>query len=109
MKLVIDGHLSVPERNALGTVSRLEVKEIVKSLLLAQGVFPDRAEAGAVYEGATLKRAPSEIQIIWRRAHPLDPFTVAASRTETFRDVDAAVERFVHSEWEMGIDGIRLE
>jgi hypothetical protein len=108
-KLVIYGHVNVPERQTLGIVRRQEVKELVKSLLLIHGSFPFEREGRAVYEGATLNRNTTGIVIIWRRAYAWDPFTLAESRTETFIDLDAAVERFVESEWSSGIDGISLE
>jgi hypothetical protein len=48
------------------------------------------------------------VQIIWERAYPWDPFTVAERRTETFEELDAAVEKFIDSEWKAGIDGVKL-
>jgi len=108
MKLLIDGHVNVTERQALGVVGRQEVAEIVKSLLRQHGVFPDRRGAKAVYEGATLSRIPSGVQITWERAYPWNPFTVAESRTELFEELDTAVEKFINSEWKAGIDGVKL-
>ena len=107
-KLVIHGHLNVAERQSLGIVNLQEVRELVKSLLLIHSAFPFDRESRAVYEGATLNRNPIGIEIIWRRAYPSDPFIVAERHTETFTDVDAAVERFVEAEWSSGIDGIKL-
>jgi hypothetical protein len=108
MKLLIDGHVNVTERQALGVVGRQEVAEIVKSLLRQHGVFPDLRGAKAVYEGATLSRIPSGVQITWERAYPWNPFTVAESRTELFEELDTAVEKFINSEWKAGIDGVKL-
>jgi hypothetical protein len=108
MKLVVAGHVNVAERQALGVVDRQEVAEIVKLLLCHHRVFPDHRGAKAVYEGATLTQVPSGVQIIWERAYPWDPFTVAERRTETFEELDAAVEKFIDSEWKAGIDGVKL-
>jgi hypothetical protein len=107
-QLVVHGHLNMADRHALGIVKRQEVKALLKSLLSIHGAFPFCLEGKVVYEGATLYRDPTGIQIIWRRAYPWDPFTVAESRTETFPDIDAAIEKFIESEWRSGIDGISL-
>lgn len=108
-RLVISGHLNVAERQALGSVSRSEVAEIVKSLLLAIDKFPVRNEGKAVREGATITKRKSEIQITWQRSYPWNPFSVAESRKEAFTNLEAAVERFVETEWKSGIDGINLD
>lgn len=107
-KLVVIGHVDVAERHALGAVSRFEVTEIVKSLLRINGVFPDHSEAKGIYEGATLVQIPSGIQIKWERAYPWNPSLLAERRVETFKDVDAAIERFIDCEWKAGIDGVEL-
>lgn len=108
-KLVVNGHVNVAERQALGTVGRQEVKDVVKSLLRQDGVFPDHGTRRAVYEGATLATLGSNVQITWERSDLRDPFTVAERRVETFASVDAAIQRFIDSEWGAGIDGIRLQ
>lgn len=107
-KLLVHWHLSVPERKALGTVTGQEAVELVKSLLLDDGAFPLHKDTRAIYEGATLTRTASGAEITWQRPYPWDPFTVAESRTESFSDIDAAMHRFVESEWKGGIDGIAL-
>jgi hypothetical protein len=109
IRLVVDGHVSVAERQVLGAVGRQEVKEIVKSLLTQEGVFPKHGTTKGVYEGATLAHARSNVEITWERPYPWDPFTVAERRVETFATADAAIERFIDSEWRTGIDGIRLQ
>jgi hypothetical protein len=108
-KLVVEGHLSVPARQALGAVGTREVKDLVKSLLLQDGVFPNHGATNALYEGATLASANSSVQITWQRHYPWDPFQVAERRIETFATLDAAIERFIDSEWRAGINGIRLQ
>ena len=107
-KLVVDGHVSAAERQFLGTVCRQEVKDIVNFILRQDRVFPNYGATKAVYEGATLAQADSNVQITWERPYPWDPFTVAERRVETFATADAAIERFIDSEWHAGIDGIRL-
>jgi hypothetical protein len=62
-KLVLSGHVSVAERQALGAVTKQEVAEIVKSNLLLHGAFPDHRGSKVVYEGATLTKASSGAQI----------------------------------------------
>jgi hypothetical protein len=64
-KLVVNGHVDMTERQALGVVGRKEVAETVKSLLRLNGVFPDHREAKAVYEGATLVEVPEGVEITW--------------------------------------------
>jgi hypothetical protein len=101
--------LNVAERQALGSVRKDEVVDLVKSLLLAQDQFPTLGESNAVYEGAIITRVPTGLQITWQRPHTWDPFTVAESHTEAFTEIDAAVERFIETEWKLGIDGISLD
>jgi hypothetical protein len=108
-KLVVHGHLNVAERRALGTVKRQDVTKLVKSLLLLEGAFPIHGDTGPVFEGVTLSRGSSGIEITWRRAYPWDPCTVAENHTEAFEGIDAAIEKFVETEWGSGIDGINLE
>jgi hypothetical protein len=49
------------------------------------------------------------VQITQERAYPLDPYTVAERRIETFEELNTAVEAFIDSEWKDGIDGIKLQ
>jgi hypothetical protein len=107
-KLVVDGHVNVAERQSLGAVGTQEVKDLVKSLLLQDGAFPNHGTSKAVYEGATLTARDSDVQITWQRSYPWNPFQVAESRIETFATADAAIEHFIKSEWCTGIDGIKL-
>ena len=108
-KLVVNGRVNVAERRALGIVSRQEVKVVLISLLRQDGVFPNHGARKAVYEGATLAAGDSSAQITWERSYPRDPFSMAERRVETFASVDAAIERFIDSEWGAGIDGVRLQ
>jgi hypothetical protein len=107
-KLVVIGHVSVAERHKLGFVTKTEILELVRKQLLTHGMFPISSDSKAVYEGARLIQSPPGVQIIWERAYPWDPFTVAERRAETFAEVDAAIQRFIESEWSSGIDGITL-
>jgi hypothetical protein len=108
-KLVVDGHLNVAERRALGEVGIQEVRDLVMSLLMQNGVFPNHGTSKAVYEGATLALGDSNVQITWQRHYAWDPCQVAESRSEIFATADAAIERFLESEWRTGIDGIKLQ
>ncbi|MGA2352679.1 MAG: hypothetical protein ABSF70_19760 [Terracidiphilus sp.] len=108
-KLVVNGHVDVTERHVLGVVGKQEVAEVVKLLLWMNGVFPDHRGAKGVYEGATLVQARDGVQITWERAYPRDPFTVAERRTESIKEVDTAIEKFIESEWSDGIDGVKLK
>lgn len=107
-KLVVQGHISVAERCAIEPVQRREVAELLESLLLSDGVFPLQAIEGIVYEGASIARNSYGAQITWKRGYAWDPSTVAERRTQTFSDIDTAIEAFIDSEWPSGIDGIRL-
>ena len=107
-KLVVEGHVTVAERMSLGMVTRDEVANVLKSLVLQHGAFPTRPRGNAVYEGATIRSDPSGLKITWERAYPLDPLTVAQRRVEVFVEIDKAIETFIDSEWSAGIDGIAL-
>lgn len=107
-KLIVRGHLNVYERQLLGKVNRDEVARILKQILFRNGIFPEIAREGAVYEGACIERSSSGARITWRRAYPWDPTALAESRTQDFPNIDSAVEVFMDSEWKPGIDGIAL-
>jgi hypothetical protein len=87
MKLVLERHVNVVERQRLGVVCRQEIVGIVKSLVLQRGVFPDRRGSRAVFEGATLAKVPDGAEIAWERSYPWDPFTVAERRSKVFEDL----------------------
>jgi len=107
-KLLIEGHINVPERLILGAVTREEVKHLLKALLSAEGSFPKLNEGRAIYEGATLALTAAGAEITWTRAYPWDPFTLAEKAAKTFLEGDAAIDAFIDSEWSKGIDGVRL-
>lgn len=106
--LVIGGHVSVAERRILGLVNRAEVAELLKSYVLSNGIFPPHKESNAVNEGATLLVIPDGFEITWRRAYSSDPFRAAETTTRRYRDIDAAIDAYIGSEWSTGIDGVRL-
>ena len=107
-KLVVEGHLNVAERISLGIVTRDELADVLKSVVLQHGAFPTRPRGNVVHEGATITRDASGLKITWERAYPLDPFTVAQRRVEVFVEIDSAIETFIDSEWSAGIDGIKV-
>jgi len=107
-KLVLDRHLSVSERPILGAVARQEVAAIVKSLLLADTVFPIEGREGFGFEGAFLGLTSSGIQLVSSRTYATNPRVVAERRVVHFKDIDTATEAFINSEWINGIDGIPL-
>jgi hypothetical protein len=107
-KLVVEWHLNVAERQILGNVQRQEVFEIVKALLLTQGAFPTHV-GRTTNEGARLIRVSSGVQIVWQRSYPWDPSTVAERHTETYAEIDLAIQKYIDTEWRSGIDGIVLK
>jgi hypothetical protein len=106
-KLIVNGHVNVAERRALGIVSRREVAEIVKSIVVRDGSFPLHSPNQA-YEGAVLALVPSGAEIIWQRTYPWDPNKIAERRGKAFTEIDQAIQEFIDSEWGRGIDGIAL-
>ena len=107
-KLVVEGHVNVAERLSLGAVTRIDVANVLKSLLLQHGAFPIRCRGNAIYEGATITNSSSGLKITWERAYPLDSTTVAQRRVEVFTEIDTAIQAFIDSEWAAGIDGIAV-
>jgi hypothetical protein len=107
-KLVVERLVNVAERMTLGMVTRDEVSNVLKSLVLQHGAFSIRPRGNTDYEGATITSDPSGLKITWERAYPLDPTTVAQRRVEVFVEIDAAIETFIDSEWSAGIDGIAV-
>lgn len=105
-KLVLSRHLSVPERRMVGVVARQEIASVLKSLLLADGYFPLEGCEGFGYEGASLGKVSSGVQLIRTRTYAAAPQTVAERRVDHFQDPDAAIEAFIDCEWNEGIDGI---
>jgi len=114
-KLVVALHLSVPERQLLGSdcLSIEEVAAVVKRVLDRLGVFPPHARpwkpGEAVFEGFFLvKRPDGRVEMAWQRAHPIKPTELAEQRRTDCGDIDEAVSMFIDSEWGKGIDGVRL-
>jgi len=105
-KLVLNRHLSVSERHAIGVVARDEAAEILKSLLLTDGVFPMEGREGFGYEGTFVGRTSSGAQLVWNRTYANNPHLIAERRVDSFQSLDAAIEAFMDCEWSDGIDGI---
>ena len=105
-KLAVSLHLSVPERQTLGStpISTEEIAGIVKRLLNRNGVFPPHAkpwEPGeTVFEGFFLVKHPDGTVIMnWQRSNPIRPTELAAQGSAEFNDVDEAVSAFTQREW----------
>jgi hypothetical protein len=114
-KLVRTGHLNVPERLALGSVTiyLTEVAEVVMRVLEDTGSFPENVkpwmQGHVVHEGAMLQKGSDEkIRLILQRHHPLSPTILAEQKITDFVEVHAAVEAFIRAEWPANIDGIPI-
>lgn len=107
-RLVVTRHLNVSERSLVGPVERREVSAILKSLLLAESVFPSEGREGFAYEGTIIGRTSAGAEIIHSRAYASEPQRIAERRVDPYPDVDSAIESFIDSEWPDGIDGIEL-
>lgn len=81
---------------------------ILHSILREDSVFPAEGREGLAYEGATIGLFSSGAQITHRRTHPLHPETVAERRIDNYNDLEAAIEAFIDSEWNKGIDGLSI-
>lgn len=108
-KLVIDRHLNVAERRVVVPVRRQEVAAILRSILRADSVFPAAGREGIAYEGATIGRISSGVQITLSRNDPVHPQVIADRRVEHYDDLDTAIEAFIDWEWSEGIDGVLIE
>ncbi|MGA9673334.1 MAG: hypothetical protein WBQ94_29355 [Terracidiphilus sp.] len=108
-KLVVNRHLDVAERQFVGLVRTREVAAILRSLVLADSVFPAEGREGFAYEGVTIGRVSCGAQIIFSRTHALHPQSIAERRVERYEDLDAAIQAFIDHEWGEGIDGIPIE
>lgn len=102
-------HVTVAERQALGAVREQEVAETIKAILDEQGAFPRPRSGTVVFEGAVITDDCGQVEITWQRAHPLNPTIVAEQRRQTFTDLDSAIRAYIDSEWPRGIDGIALQ
>ena len=112
-QLVNTGHLSVPDRLALGSVQvySSEIAAAVTRVLNATGSFPQHAtpwqQGHVVHEGAMVLRASDgKIRLIQQRSHPVAPSVLADQITTEFANVQSAVEAFIRLEWPDNIDGI---
>lgn len=108
-KLVVDRHLNVAERRVVVPVRRQDVVAILRSILRAESVFPAEGHEGIAYEGATIGRISSGVQITLNRNDPVHPQVVACRRVEHYDDLDTAIEAFIDREWSEGIDGVLIE
>ena len=114
-KLVVSLHLTVPERQLLGSdcLSVAEVAAVVKRMLALHGVFPPHARpwkpGEAVFEGFFLMKRPAgRVEMAWQRSNPIKPTELAEQRSTDYGDIDQAISMFIDSEWGKGIDGVRL-
>jgi len=114
-KLVVSLHLSVPDRQLLGSdcLSVEEVAAAVKCLFQRNGVFPPHARiwkpGESVFEGFFLvKRPERKIEMVWQRSNPIKPTELAERGSTEFEDLDQAISRFIEREWSNGIDGVRV-
>jgi hypothetical protein len=105
-KLIVHGHVNDEQGRSLGAIDRQEVPQILRSLLLMDGVFPAAAIEGVVYEGASIARVLSGLQITLQLANAERPSVVAERGVENFSDMESAIERYIDLEWSQGIDGI---
>jgi hypothetical protein len=110
-RLVTTGHLNVPDRRALGHVTRAEIHEAIRARLEKDGIFPPNARAtGSVYEGAQLRCLDDgSFLAITQRASVHNPGIVAESTEHRFKDIGAAVAWYIDSEWAASIDGIAIK
>ena len=114
-KLVITGHLNVPERLALGSqpLNMSEVAAVVISVLKETGSFPEKAnlwiQGQIVDERAILQKLPDgKLRLIQQRANPIDPTVLDQQKLTDFSDVESAVKSYINTEWGGGIDGIPI-
>lgn len=114
-KLVVSGHLNVPERLDLGsqTIQWSEAVAVVSRVLNDTGFFPKDArpwkEGESVHEGAILRKLPTgRAEVIQQRSDARNPMQLAEQKVTAFTDVNAAIQFFVSKEWPTGIDGIQI-
>jgi len=117
-KLVLTLHLSVPERQMLGSgpVRFAEVAAVITQSLDETGRFPPNVktwEVGQiVFEGHFLEIQPNKKVRLWlQRALPVVPCQLADRQHWDFSDANLAVAEFVRREWleqHRGIDGIEI-
>jgi len=114
-KLVVTGHLNVPERLDLGSQS-IRWSEVVAAVsrgLSDTGFFPRDARpwknGELVHEGAILRKLPEgTAQVIQQRSNAGNPMQLAERKVTAFTNVNAAIEFFVSAQWPTGIDGIQI-
>ena len=111
--LIATGHLNVPDRKALGRISRREVFNAVCARVERDGRFPPNAseakEGQPVFEGPQIQRSEDGGYMgINQRASVHDFSVLAEVVKRRFGSVAAVVEWYIDSEWGKGIDGIRI-
>ena len=115
-KLVTTFHLSVAERESLGseTIRKSEIARVIARSLAENGNFPSDAKrwtAGkVVYEVYFLEITPNGIVTLsLRRSAAIDPRQLAGERRWNFSIADEAIDQFIGGEWpDREIDGIRF-
>ena len=108
-KLIHEGHISVPERQALsdGRVERQMVADLLRDALEAHGRFPKHIGLSDAYSGRILeKTADGKYQMIWRAEVGLARYETAA--IDQFTNMHEAVDAFIDHEWPDGIDGVPI-
>lgn len=114
-KLVLSGHLNVPERLSLGSqaIRWSEAVAVVSRVLNDMDFFPKDArpwkKGDVVSEGVILHKLPTgRAEVIQQRSHASDPRQLAERKVTVFTDLNAAIQFFVSTQWPTGIDGIQI-
>ena len=107
-KLVQTNHLNVPERKAVGEVSRFEIAELVKSILLQRKQFPPIPDGDAMYEGVIMTIKENSVEMVWQRPGPITPRKLVERSSKHVAIIDEAINEYIRQTWPKGIDGIPL-
>lgn len=114
-KLIVSLHLSVPERQLLGSdgLSLEEITAAVERVFERSGVFPPRARpwksGEAVFEGFFLLQRPEgKVEMAWQRSDPINPTELVERGSTEYEHLDRAISVFIEKEWSEGIDGVRI-
>jgi hypothetical protein len=115
-KLVTTFHLSVAERQSLGseTIRKSEVARVIARVLVENGRFPSHARrwtpGKVVYEGYRIEITPNGIvRLSVQRGDAINPSQLAGERDWDFSIADEAIDQFISGEWPNGeIDGVRF-
>lgn len=109
-KLVLEGHLSVPQRKSLpaGAARASVLRSEIAAILREEGQVPPSLREAEPFDGAILERLrDGKLRLLRKAEVSLSHYEVV--RDEEFSSLAEAVDAFLRAQWPHDIDGVVID